>query len=153
MPSVTCHREEDFDFPRGLTFLWLGFRQRTNKGLHLGRGGRGGVRSQTEGAECSSPRALGQSAAGCSVLPPDTPLHFFHQIQERLLELGCHSVSLVESGNGTALAQAWRGSLCSIAGEEVCHHLEGPRYCKPMTEAVGDGGWNRDKTIRVKSLD
>lgn len=67
----------------------------------------------------------GKGGAGYSALSSDPPLHLFHQVQEGLLELGCHRVSLVESGNGAALAQAWRGSLCSIAGEEVCYHLQG----------------------------
>lgn len=70
--------------------------------------------SPTEGQGWAKGEAGGLS-------PP--PLHLLHQIQERLLELGSHCVCLVESGHGAALAQALRGSLWGVAGEEVCHHL------------------------------
>lgn len=79
----------------------------------------------------------GKGDAGYSALSPDPPLHLFHQVQEGLLELGRHRVSLVESGNGAALAQARRGSLCSVAGEEVCYHLHGSGDWKPVTDRQG----------------
>lgn len=60
-PLVQCHTSqgEEFGFPRSLTFLWLGFRQRTNKGLHLGRGRRGYVRSQRKSGCAHALRAKG----------------------------------------------------------------------------------------------
>lgn len=39
------------------------------------------------------------------------------------MELSGHCVCLVEPGDRAALAQALRGSLWGVAGEEVCHHL------------------------------
>lgn len=50
-------------------------------------------------------------------------------------------MSLVEAGNGAALAQAWRGSLCSMAGEEVCYHLQGAGYWKPVTDRERVKAW------------
>lgn len=54
---------------------------------------------------------------------PCPPLHLFHQIQERLLELGSCCVCLVEPGDRAALAQALRDGLRGMAGEEVCNNL------------------------------
>lgn len=77
--------------------------------------------------------------------PPCSPLHLFHQIQERLLELSGHCVRLVEPGDGAALAQALRGSLWRVAGEEVCHHLSrGGQQAGTVVKAPRDRETGRD---------
>lgn len=95
--------------------------------------------------------------------PACSPLHLFYQIQKRLLELSSHCVCLVEPGDGAALAQALRGSLWGVAGEEVCHHLsrggqqagavvEAPRHREtPGVGAERQKGRNRGGEVGERS--
>ena len=80
---------------------------------------------------------------------PRPPLHLFHQIQERLLELSGHRVRLVEPGDGAALAQALRGSLRGMAGEEVCHRL-GQSAVKARETGDRDGEGPRGRNERER---
>lgn len=77
------------------------------------------------------------------------------------MELSGHCVRLVEPGDGAALAQALRGSLWRVAGEEVCHHLSrggqqaGTVVKAPRDRETGRDGGPRDRNegIEVEGVD
>lgn len=113
---------------------------------------------QGQGRQCKAPEKETASPGGWQARLgpahlPHPPLHLFDQIQERLLELGCHGVGLVETGDGAALAQALRSSLGGMAGEEACHYL-GRHGQQPRAVVKAPRGRDRNReTDKLRNRD